>query len=218
MKVQKLATMGVVCLAGALMVCADLQAQPGGGRGDGGGRGFGGRGGFGGPLALVGRQDVQEELQLTSAQQNQIETLEDELRPDFGGGRGGFGNFGEMSDEERQEAFAKMREEREKQQTEAAAKLKDILNTTQAKRLAELELQFALQRLRNDDQLAVLATYIDQDKLQASIGEPFEFETRGFGRGGGRGDRGGPGAGRRGGDQESSDDADTGGRRRRRGN
>jgi hypothetical protein len=220
-----------VCLIGILMVCADAQAQPGGGRGQGRGGGGFGRGGFGfgggGTLGFVQRDDVRTELKLTDAQQEELEALSDELRQQGGRGRGGFEGFAEMSDEERAEAFARIQADAQKQQEEARAKVKEVLNAEQNKRLGELEIQFAMQQLRTNPQLQVLAAYVDNAKLEAAMGEPFEFQTgfgggRGFG-GQGRGGRGGDdadrGRGRRDRDnanEANEDDDDSAGGRRRR--
>ena len=229
MKLRTLAQVGVMCLVTLLMVCADAQAQPGGGR-RGGGQGFGGqgfgggRGGFGGGgLGIVERTDVQDELKLTDAQITAIETASEDARGGGGQGRGGFENFQDLSDEERQEAFARLAEERTERLDAARAKVKETLNADQAKRLGELEIQYAIQQVENNPQLQVLAAYLEDAK--AAAGEPFTFETLGGGRGRGRGGDGtGAGGGRRrgrgdagadAGNADAGDAGNAGGRRRR---
>ena len=136
-------------LLGLMVVFAvgsEVFAQ-GGGRGERGG-GFGGFGrGGGGPMSVLQRTDVQEELGLTDDQKSEIADLADAERQNRRGGGGfDFGSIREMSEEERREAFAKMRTDREKQQKETRAKIKDILNSKQASRFAQLEFQLALQQ------------------------------------------------------------------------
>lgn len=174
MTIRKMIPLCLAFFAAMLMVCADAQAQPGGGRGGrfggfGGGRGFGGFGG--GPLALVQREDVQQELSLTRSQVDQVESLVEEAREQRSEGFGEFGDFREMSQEERREAFARVQEQRREHQSEMRAKLKDVLNTAQAKRLTELEVQFALERgdVRGVlDAMGVDLSGADREKLEAT--------------------------------------------------
>ena len=145
---------GLTCV---LLVSGLALAQPGGRGGPGGfpgGRGgpggfpgMGGPGGFGGgPLQLVQREDVQGELKITESQIEKIESLADEQRESMRDQFGQFGDFQNMSDEERQDAMAKMRERRTSQQKELGKQIGEILNKEQQTRLAQLEFQFNLQR------------------------------------------------------------------------
>lgn len=140
----------------ALVACVGLPAfaQGRGGQGRGGqGRGGQGRGGFqgfgqrgggfggfggGGAMGLLGREDVQKELDILDDQKQEIEALmedssnarRDMMRDLFGGG----GNFDR---EAIQEAMEKANRDVEK-------KLDNILLPHQSRRLKELEVQFAL--------------------------------------------------------------------------
>jgi hypothetical protein len=105
------------------------------------------RGGFGGgPLSLLQREDVQQELRMTTAQVGDVEELNETARTGMREQMGRMGDFRNMSNDERQSMFEEMREAREKQQEELRDKAKGILNRNQLARFAELEFQFALQR------------------------------------------------------------------------
>lgn len=95
-------------------------------------------------LQLVRRPDVQEELRLTASQVKKINELgrgvQELLRGELSGLRG------DLSPQERQEAFAKLRENIEKQRQGSRDKVMAILNRRQRARFAELEFQFSLQR------------------------------------------------------------------------
>jgi hypothetical protein len=60
----------------------------------------------------VQREDVQGELKITESQIEKIESLAGEQRESMRDQFGQFGDFQNMSDEERQDAMAKMRERR----------------------------------------------------------------------------------------------------------
>jgi Spy/CpxP family protein refolding chaperone len=112
---------------------ASAQEQPGG-RGRGG---FGGRGGpaamFNSPTALLRMPEVRKELNTTDEQNKEVDAALQELAPP----PGGFGNFQDLSNEERQKRF----EEMQKKGEEVDAKVKKILKPEQSARLNQLLLQ-----------------------------------------------------------------------------
>ena len=125
MKFKSLMT-GLVALGLMTFLAADLQAQRPGGQGGQGGQGGGfrggqggarggfqgGMGGFGGGMrggssnvmSLLRIEAVQTELEISPAQKEAIEKLSEQGR----GERPDFGNFRDMSEEERREMFEKM--------------------------------------------------------------------------------------------------------------
>ncbi len=122
----------VAALAIVVAMAQVAEAQREGGRR--GGRGFG-RGGFG-PIPAVqlvaDAEEVQTALTLTDDQKTKVDEINDQLRDDrrelFQGGGGG-GDF------------RAMRDEMEKLNTEAAAKLAEVLDAGQQKRLMGIQIQ-----------------------------------------------------------------------------
>ncbi len=173
MLIRVLRVLSVFVLMVVLLACSDALAQrERGGRGGRGGPGQGGFGfgGFGGggtsTLAFIQRDDVKDEINLSSSQLGKIEALAEGGRGQGRGGFSGFANFRDMSDEERREAFARLQEEREERQQEQREEIIDILNSRQAKRLTELEFQYAVQQGRLASALAIVDIDVDRDKLQ----------------------------------------------------
>jgi Spy/CpxP family protein refolding chaperone len=107
-----------------------------GGRGPGG-FGLGGfGGGAGGGLLMLARMEaVQKEIKLTEDQIASLKKLGEEMRPS-----GDRANFRDMSQEQREKAFAEMRERMQK----AQAKVAEILKPDQNARLEEIQLQSTL--------------------------------------------------------------------------
>jgi hypothetical protein len=100
-----------------------------------GGRGFGGRGGFGSISAVqlvAEAEEVQSALKLTDDQMTKVEEINDQLREDR---RDLFGQGGGGGD------FRAMREEMEKLNQEASAKLAEVLDEGQQKRLMGIQIQ-----------------------------------------------------------------------------
>ena len=143
------------CVLVALMA-APVFAQPGGGGGGGrggrgggggGGRGFGGPGGPGGgtskflPITSVLQvEEVRKETNIMEDQQEALQKLAEKLR-ERGQGGGERPNFREMSEEERTEAFAKLREEADARTEEAHMMLEQILLPDQLDRIREIAIQ-----------------------------------------------------------------------------
>jgi Spy/CpxP family protein refolding chaperone len=146
-------------LAGMAIVVlmVDLaQAQPGGGR-----RGRGGRGGFGRNISSVQlvaeSEEVRTALNVTPEQQEKIETINDELRDArreaFGGGGGG-GDF--------RAAMEKM----EKLNQDASAKLAEVLEPDQQKRLLGISIQVNGAAALNEPAVAKELEITDEQKTK----------------------------------------------------
>ena len=181
---KKLSCFTVAAIVVAFSVQSDVFGQGRGGGGGRGGFGFGGRGGFGGggPLQLIQRDDVQEELALTSSQKSAIEKLVEEqneairerMRAAFGGGGGrgrrGGGDAGDGQGRRGggfdREAFARIQEEREKANTEARKEISDILKRDQASRFAELEFRYNLERGALTSALAAVEVDFDEEEIR----------------------------------------------------
>jgi Spy/CpxP family protein refolding chaperone len=123
-------TVGALTVVVAMAQVAEAQRE-GGRRG---GRGFGGRGGFGtiSAVQLADAEEVQTALKLTEDQITKVDEINDQLRDDrrelFQGGGGG-GDF--------RANFEAM----QKLNTEAAAKLAEVLDAGQQKRLMGIQIQ-----------------------------------------------------------------------------
>ncbi len=102
---------------------------------------------------LLRNEAVQKEIGVTEEQATK-------LREAIAFNRQGFGNFRDMSAEEREKAmaeFAKAREERQK-------KIAEILNEKQAKRLEELRIQAMGSRAVADEEIAKKLGITDEQK------------------------------------------------------
>jgi hypothetical protein len=115
----------IAALAVVMAMAQVAEAQREGGR-RGGGRGFG-RGGFNvSAVQLAGAEEVQAELKLTDDQKTKVDDINDELaeaRRDLFQGGGG------------------SQEERQKLNSDAAAKLAEVLDEGQQKRLMGIQIQ-----------------------------------------------------------------------------
>ena len=163
MKLTRFATaMLVVALFG--LIANDVMAQRGGGRrdggqerggADGGGRGGSGGGGRGGQrggsrggqsslndmvTSLLRIDAVKEEIQLEPDQEDALTKLAEQARE---GGRPDFGNFRDMSDDERKEFFEKMQKDREEASAKRAEQMEEILFPAQTDRLKQIAIQVA---------------------------------------------------------------------------
>jgi len=150
----------VLGLVAVLMLCAasDAFAQRGGGRGFG--RGFGGGVSH---MGLLRVDKVQEEINLTDEQQDQMQAARQELR-EARRGQGGRGNFQDLSDEERQEFFARARERRQELNKAEKEKLSGILKDEQMKRLNEIYIQVAGGQALDDADVAAALKITDEQK------------------------------------------------------
>jgi hypothetical protein len=120
-----------------------LFGQGGGFRGGFGGGGFGG----GGVLGLLYRDDVRQDLQLVDEQQEKVDTLTDEIRTELQDEmRDMFRGFQDLSDEERQQQFEKIRERMEEVNADAEKRLKKVLLPHQFDRLKQIDVQMRVQQ------------------------------------------------------------------------
>src|SRR5579871_265347 len=113
----------------AVALCAAAMAQRGGG-------GFFGRGGGGNPAMLLGRHDVQKELNLTDDQKTKLEALRQKQREDMQA----FFQANAPADGGRPD-FSKLQPEMEKMQKEQQKEVDAILTPDQTKRLKEISIQ-----------------------------------------------------------------------------
>ncbi|MCL4201310.1 MAG: hypothetical protein KJ000_02365 [Pirellulaceae bacterium] len=166
MQIRKFATFGVAALLAALLLVPSASAQPGGRGGPGG---FGGGFGGGGLLGLLRVEAVQKEIEALPDQLEAVQKLEEQLRADRPTERPDFRN---MSEEDREKAFAEMRERATKQAATAKAKLAEILLPPQMTRLEQIALQQrGIQALSDDDVAAKLGISAAQKEKIASVSE-----------------------------------------------
>ncbi len=207
MKLNRLMA-GVLAAGLATLLVGSLQAQgrPGGQGGPGGPGGFRGgqggfRGGFGGgfpgggggnSMSLLRIEEVQTELEISPAQKEAIEKLAEQGR----GERPDFGNFREMSEEERQQAFEKMRKQAEERAEEMKLQLEEVLLPQQLERLEQISLQIRGVQALDDPEVAdKLGLSEDQKTKLAEArqaqGEKMRERMREMFQGGGAGGPGG---------------------------
>ncbi|TWT72255.1 Spy/CpxP family protein refolding chaperone [Crateriforma conspicua] len=183
MKLTRLTTL-VLCVAVMALIASDVSAQ--GGRGGRGGGGFGGRGGGpggpggfggrgggpgggGGMLQLLRIDEVRSELDLMD---DQVQTLEKVGRDIAEEMRGDMPNFRDMSDEERQEAFAKMQEMREKAEKKTREQLEEVLFPEQYDRLKQINIQAqGINALRDAEVVKELGLSDEQKEKIRKVGE-----------------------------------------------
>ncbi len=123
----------------ALVACAVLlitsvaEAQPGRG-----GRGFGGGNGY---QDLLRNDDIRKELELVDDQIDEIRKATEGRRPDF---RELFSGFRELSEEQRSERFAEIREKMAARQKELDKTIADVLLPHQSRRLRQIQVQASM--------------------------------------------------------------------------
>lgn len=159
----------LVAVASVLMAVASSTAwaQPGGRGGFRGG--FGGPGGFGGTpnlMDLVNIEAVQKEIEVLDDQLAAVKKAGEELRAarEAQRGQGERPDYRNMSEQEREKAFAEMRQRREKETATANAKLGEILLPHQIKRLQEISLQLRGTAALNDPKVAAELKITDEQK------------------------------------------------------
>jgi hypothetical protein len=151
----------IAALAIVVAAAEVAEAQREGGRRGGGRGGFGRGGGFNlSAVDLAAAEEVQAALNLTDEQKQKVEEIEDQLREDrrdlFQQGGGG--------------DFRAMQEEREKLNQEAAAKLAEVLDETQQKRLMGIRIQVnGASSLFEEEVAKELAITEDQKSTLADI-------------------------------------------------
>jgi len=183
----------MVCLVGSLLFCAtqNLVAQPGQGRGPG----FGGRQSGGGFLARLLQIDaVQKEIKLTDSQLQEAEQAMQALRQaEPQGAPEDRPNFADMSDEQRAQAMARMRERNQQRLKATKEALAKVLSAEQMSRLNQIFLQQQGARvLMEPDVAAALQLTPEQQTKIAGVLNDFTRAARpGGGDGQGQADRAG---------------------------
>jgi Spy/CpxP family protein refolding chaperone len=158
----------MLCLTLSLPVLAQGQGRGGRGRG-----GFGGGFMFG-SAQLLGIEQVQKELKITEEQRGKLMALREE------GGRPDFGRFRDLSEEEREKAFAEMREKADAQNKKAEA----LLDAGQLARLKQISLQVRGNAAIADDAVAKDLGLSEEQVAQAkAIGEETSKQMRDLRRG-----------------------------------
>jgi Spy/CpxP family protein refolding chaperone len=193
--VRSVATTIVAFLLVASLATAGEPAA--GGRGGRGGMGFGAPGGFGGfgtsRMLLVNNESVQKELTISTDQKEKIAKIQTDMRSGMRG-TGGRGAK-DMSAEEKTKAREEMQKKTAEANKTAEAKLAEVLNKDQAKRLDEIYIQRASTRALLDEKVQkelkitkeqgekVKGALDDEQKARQKIFE----EMRGAGGAGGAG-------------------------------
>lgn len=140
----------LVCLAVVAMCSTSAMAQRrGGGRRGGGGFGFGGFGGGGmNPTMMLsfGNEQLQKELKIDDEQKEKIKTIAEEARS----AGGGFRDFRDLSEEERNKRFEEMRKRGE----ETNKKIEGLLKPEQLARLRGIYLQIGGTAALTDPEIA----------------------------------------------------------------
>ncbi|TWT52194.1 hypothetical protein KOR42_30620 [Thalassoglobus neptunius] len=175
--------LSVAVLAMLVVFTPTLEAQPPGG---GPGRGGGGRGGAGrggnediNLLTLAGIEQVQEEIGLEGDTLAAVRDLQDKVRDESREMMADFGNFREMSREEREAAMEKAREARESVTKDADAELAKLLSDEQNSRLQQIALQVKGPRALQEKEVAAkLGLSEDQTGKIDSIVSSMEDSTQ----------------------------------------
>jgi hypothetical protein len=121
------------------------QRKGGGGRGGfgffGGGGGFGGPGGTTSAAMLLAIPEVRKELSITPEQEGLLDDLRADLQKEMEGMFGNFGNFRELSDEERQKRGEEFRTKMADLTKKTDEAVKMVLDEKQMPRLQQLQVQ-----------------------------------------------------------------------------
>ena len=162
----------------AALVSMPAVAQQGRGRG---GFGFGGGNSL---IRLAGNEAVQKELGLGETEKSKVETISQEygdaMREEMQAAGGG-GNFQDLSDDERQKLFAKIREIATKVNETYEPKLKEALTADQFKRLQEISVQAGGVDAISDPRVAKeLALTEEQTKKIADLRADYREKMRGL--------------------------------------
>jgi DNA-binding MarR family transcriptional regulator len=157
----------LACVVLVALISGMSEAAQRGGGGQGGRGGFGFGGGFGGGMGaglvqLAQNEAVAKAIEVLDDQKEKIGKLAESLRNQPR--EGGRPDFQNMSDEERQKAFADMRARMEKQTEEGNAKLAEILVEPQMKRLREISLQLRGTGALSDPKIAAALQLTDEQK------------------------------------------------------
>ncbi len=155
----------LMLLGGLIAFSPVVEAQrPGGGRGRGPGGGPGG--GQMSAMMLAGIEQVQKEIGLEGesleAVKKVIAGMREKGREQFSG----FGNIREMSEEERNKAFAEMRKKRDEMNAEAKKEIEKHLSKEQQTRLDQIALQQQGSRALDDDKVVAKLELTEDQQLK----------------------------------------------------
>ena len=185
----------MLCLATSLAVAATAEAQPGGV----GGGGRGGIGGFGGGdvgvAGIAGNEAVQKELGLSAEATDKVKAVLEEfntaIREAMTSWRSGFGDFRDMTQEERTRAMAKMVETVRATSDKFLPKLKEVLTADQFTRLQQIHWQSMGIAALSDPEIvkAIPISKDQQDKIKSINTEYAAKRVQYFTGGGGSIDR-----------------------------
>ncbi|MEZ6123555.1 MAG: Spy/CpxP family protein refolding chaperone [Planctomycetaceae bacterium] len=185
---------GAVCSA-AFLLSSPVFAQPPGGGGQRGGFGQRGPGGFGGPgggqmtvsrAQLLRSDDVQQEIGITDAQSVTVKAALEAYQTEREANRPDFGSFRDMSEEDRNKAFDKMRKEAGALNQKTDDVLNALLDQDQVKRLDEIALQlrarFGLAALVKSDEMKQKLSLKDEQlaKLEEAEKAAREAQQKAF--------------------------------------
>ena len=140
----------VICVVAVAATTSYAQRGQGGfgGRGGGGFGGFGGGFGRGGDtIGFILREDVQQELGLSKADLEDLRKVVEAAQQESGElRREMFGNFRDLSQDEREKAATEMAQKTEEIAGKARKAVASKLSSKQKQRYAELEFQYLLQQ------------------------------------------------------------------------
>lgn len=187
---RSLKHLGFVCFGLLLtgLLAGPVAAQQQGGPRGGFGRGFGG--GMGGGLnetGLLNNEQVQKELELVADQISKIEKIREESRSKFAQFPEG---VRDMSQADREKAFADMRAKNEPVMKEIREKINEVLLPDQRDRLKELAIQAQGTGALNTPEVAEALKITDEQKkkletIREESGKKFgELFSGGRGQGG----------------------------------
>jgi Spy/CpxP family protein refolding chaperone len=145
MKINRLRVFYVATFCLAMGATLPALAQPPGGPGGGPG-GPGGFFGGGGIVGLVGRDEVQQELQLVDEQKDKVRSITDEVRNKLRDQlRDVFTQMRDLSEEERRAKFGEIRTKIEAVNADTEKELEKVLLPHQMERLRQIDLQTRIQ-------------------------------------------------------------------------
>lgn len=137
-KMLRATLVAIVC---CLLVPSLVYAQRGGRGGPGGP--FGG----GGILGLLQQSEIQQEIELSEGQEEQLRTMNEAVRDEIRGEMQDiFRNMQDLSDEERQSRFEEIRARMEEIQKDVEGRVKNVLMPHQFERVKQIDLQARIQR------------------------------------------------------------------------
>lgn len=142
----------------------------------GGGFGGGGAGGGDPITGLLRIKEVREELKITADQEAAIRKLAEANRPERPAGM----NFREMSQEDREAFFEKMRKEQAERMTQMKEQLEEVLLPEQLERAEQIALQVQGVRALSNEQVAEkIGLSADQQERLKEVQQTIQDDMRG---------------------------------------